>query len=97
MRCAYGASCSLRRRLRPLQSSEPVHPQERQAGSISLRVSSSVAADLLRCCKRDPNDLDTVYVLADYGQPTERLLCKGGALDVLYEFIAKHRYRGSAG
>jgi len=28
---------------------------------------SSAAADLLRCCKRDPNDLDIVYVLADYG------------------------------
>jgi predicted DCC family thiol-disulfide oxidoreductase YuxK len=81
-------------------------------------LQSSVAGDLLRRYQRNPDDLDTVYVVADYGQPTERVLWKGRAvvfvlkalgglwswarildflptavLDVLYEFVAKHRYR----
>jgi predicted DCC family thiol-disulfide oxidoreductase YuxK len=43
-------------------------------------LQSSVAGDLLRRYQRNPNDLDTVYVVADYGQPTERVLWKGRAV-----------------
>ena len=39
-----------------------------------------LAADVLRRYGRDPNDLDTVYVLAKYGAPNERLLWKGRAV-----------------
>jgi len=81
-------------------------------------LQSSIAGDLLRRYQRDPTDLNTVYVVADYGQPTERMLRKSRAvvfvlgalggvwgcarmldflptavLDVLYTFVATHRYR----
>lgn len=43
-------------------------------------LQGSVAHDLLRRYGRDADDLDTVYVVVDYGAPTERLLAKGRAV-----------------
>src|ERR1700694_1435092 len=43
-------------------------------------LQSSVGRDLLRRYQRNPNDLDTVYLVVDYDQPTERVLWKGRAV-----------------
>ncbi len=81
-------------------------------------LQSILASDLLRCYGHDANRLDTVYVVASYGEPGERLYAKAHAvlfvlrtlggvwglarvcaflpswfLDLLYDFVATHRYR----
>jgi predicted DCC family thiol-disulfide oxidoreductase YuxK len=43
-------------------------------------LQGALARDLLRSRGRDAGDLDTVYVVADYGGPREALLWKGRAI-----------------
>lgn len=43
-------------------------------------LQSDVAAQLLRRLGTDAVDLDTVYVVVDYGQPGERLLSRSDAI-----------------
>ncbi|MEP6717558.1 MAG: DCC1-like thiol-disulfide oxidoreductase family protein [bacterium] len=43
-------------------------------------LQSDLAATTLRRHDRDPHDLDTVYVVVDYGQPAERLLARSDAI-----------------
>ena len=43
-------------------------------------LQSDMAGTLLRRHDRDPHDLDTVYVVVDYGQSTERLLARSDAI-----------------
>jgi predicted DCC family thiol-disulfide oxidoreductase YuxK len=43
-------------------------------------LQGSLAGELLRRHGRDARDLDTVYVVADYGAPGERLLWKSRAI-----------------
>jgi len=55
---------------------------------------SSVAADLLRCCKRDPNDWTPCTYLAITGSHPNAFFAKvEGGMSYLYQFIAKHWYR----
>jgi len=43
-------------------------------------LQSDLASKVLQRHDRDPNDLDTVYVVVDYLQPTERLLARSDAI-----------------
>jgi predicted DCC family thiol-disulfide oxidoreductase YuxK len=43
-------------------------------------LQSPLAASLLRGYGRDASDLDTVYVIARYGEPSAKLLSKGRAV-----------------
>ncbi len=43
-------------------------------------LQSSIAGELLRHYGRDASDLNTVYVIVNYGAPDERLLSKGRAV-----------------
>jgi len=43
-------------------------------------LQSPLAAELLRRFGRDAKDLDTVYVVANYGEPGQHLLWKGRAV-----------------
>jgi len=43
-------------------------------------LQSDLANTLLQRHDRDPHDLDTVYVVIDYTQPTERLLARSDAI-----------------
>jgi predicted DCC family thiol-disulfide oxidoreductase YuxK len=43
-------------------------------------LQSDMANTTLQRHDRDPHDLDTVYVVVDYGQPTERLLARSDAI-----------------
>lgn len=43
-------------------------------------LQSDMASTTLQRHDRDPHDLDTVYVVVDYGQPTERLLARSDAI-----------------
>ncbi|HEX9630660.1 MAG TPA: DCC1-like thiol-disulfide oxidoreductase family protein [Pyrinomonadaceae bacterium] len=43
-------------------------------------LQSDLANKLLQRHDRDPHDLDTVYVVVDYTQPTERLLARSDAI-----------------
>lgn len=43
-------------------------------------LQSPLAGNLLRGYDRDATDLDTVYVIADYGEPAAKLLSKGRAV-----------------
>jgi predicted DCC family thiol-disulfide oxidoreductase YuxK len=43
-------------------------------------LQSDLATTTLQRHGRDANDLDTVYVIVDYGQPTERLLARSDAI-----------------
>ena len=43
-------------------------------------LQGSLAHDLLYRYRRDAGDLNTVYVIVDYGCPSERLLSKGRAV-----------------
>src|SRR6185503_10744355 len=43
-------------------------------------LQSDMASTTLQRHDRDPRDLDTVYVVVDYGQPTERLLARSDAI-----------------
>jgi predicted DCC family thiol-disulfide oxidoreductase YuxK len=47
-------------------------------------LQSAFAHEVLTRHGRDPRDLDTLYVVINHGQPSERLECKGrGALFIL--------------
>jgi predicted DCC family thiol-disulfide oxidoreductase YuxK len=48
-------------------------------------LQSDLANKLLQRHDRDPHDLDTVYVVVDYAQPTERLLARSDAILFLLE------------
>jgi predicted DCC family thiol-disulfide oxidoreductase YuxK len=43
-------------------------------------LQSDLASKVLQRHDRDPHDLDTVYVVVDYAQPTERLLARSDAI-----------------
>jgi predicted DCC family thiol-disulfide oxidoreductase YuxK len=43
-------------------------------------LQSDLASKLLQRHDRDPHDLDTVYVVVDYAQPTEHLLARSDAI-----------------
>ena len=43
-------------------------------------LQSNMASTTLQRHDRDPQDLDTVYVVVDYGQPAERLLARSDAI-----------------
>ncbi len=43
-------------------------------------LQSEFASSLLQRHGRDPRDLDTVYVVVEYAQPTERLLARSNAI-----------------
>ena len=43
-------------------------------------LQSDLASKVLQRHNRDPHDLDTVYVVIDYAQPTERLLARSDAI-----------------
>jgi predicted DCC family thiol-disulfide oxidoreductase YuxK len=43
-------------------------------------LQSEFAAQVLKRHGADPHDLDTVYVVVDYGQPGERLLARSNAI-----------------
>jgi predicted DCC family thiol-disulfide oxidoreductase YuxK len=43
-------------------------------------LQSDLASSLLQRHERDPHDLDTVYVVVDYAQPTEHLLARSDAI-----------------
>jgi len=43
-------------------------------------LQNEFASSLLQKHGQDPHDLDTVYVVVDYGQPTERLLARSDAI-----------------
>ncbi|HXL82178.1 MAG TPA: DCC1-like thiol-disulfide oxidoreductase family protein [Pyrinomonadaceae bacterium] len=43
-------------------------------------LQSELASSLLQKHGRDPRDLDTVYVVVDYGQPAEHLLARSDAI-----------------
>ena len=43
-------------------------------------LQSPLAAELLARYGRDPHDLDTVYVIANHGTPSEHILWKGRAV-----------------
>lgn len=43
-------------------------------------LQSDLASSLLQRHERDPHDLDTVYVVVDYAQPTEHLLSRSDAI-----------------
>ena len=43
-------------------------------------LQSDLANKVLQRHDRDPHDLDTVYVVVDYAQPTERLLARSDAI-----------------
>ncbi|HKP47623.1 MAG TPA: thiol-disulfide oxidoreductase DCC family protein [Pyrinomonadaceae bacterium] len=43
-------------------------------------LQSEIASAVLKKHGRDPHDLDTVYVIVDYSQPSERLLARSDAI-----------------
>jgi predicted DCC family thiol-disulfide oxidoreductase YuxK len=49
-------------------------------------LQSDLASTTLLRHNRDPHDLDTVYVVVEYGQPAERLLARSDAI----LFLLKH-------
>jgi len=42
-------------------------------------IQSAFAGNLIRAHGKEPDDLDTFYVLVDPGEPSEKLLSRGGA------------------
>lgn len=48
-------------------------------------LQSELASKVLQRHDRDPHDLDTVYVVVDYAQPTEHLLARSDAILFLLE------------
>jgi len=50
-------------------------------------LQSDFAGALLARHGKDPRDIDTVYVVADYGLPSERLLSRAGAIRYLFESL----------
>jgi len=54
--------------------------QDKQDRFRFASLQSDLANKLLQRHDRDPHDLDTVYVVVDYTQPTERLLARSDAI-----------------
>ena len=73
----YDGVCGLCNRLVQFLLKRDNHDRFRFAS-----LQSEFASDLLTRHGADPHDLDTVYVVVDYGQPNERLLARSDA--VLY-------------
>jgi len=46
-------------------------------------LQSELASKVLQRHDRDPHDLDTVYLVVDYAEPTERLLARSDAILIL--------------
>lgn len=73
----YDGVCGLCNRLVQFLLKRDTHDRFRFAS-----LQSTFANDLLTHHGRDPLDLDTVYVVKDYGQPSQSLLARSDA--VLY-------------
>ncbi len=55
-------------------------PRDKQARLRFAALQSPTARRLLARYGLDPSDLDTVYVIADWGAPTERALARSNAV-----------------
>jgi len=71
----YDGVCGLCNRLNQFLLKRDTHDRLRFAS-----LQSGLAASLLKRHGADPRDLDTVYVVLDYGQPGERLLARSDAI-----------------
>jgi predicted DCC family thiol-disulfide oxidoreductase YuxK len=71
----YDGVCGLCNRLNQFILKRDAHDRFRFAS-----LQSSLAATVLQRHGADPRDLDTVYIVLDYGQPTERLLARSDAI-----------------
>jgi predicted DCC family thiol-disulfide oxidoreductase YuxK len=71
----YDGVCGLCNRLNQFLLRRDRHDRFRFAS-----LQSRFAADLLKRHGADAHDLDTVYVVIDYGQPGERLLARSDAI-----------------
>ncbi|MDQ5843980.1 MAG: DCC1-like thiol-disulfide oxidoreductase family protein [Acidobacteriota bacterium] len=71
----YDGVCGLCNRLNQFLLKRDTHDRLRFAS-----LQSNFAAAVLLRHGADPHDLDTVYVVVDYGQPTERLLSRSDAI-----------------
>jgi predicted DCC family thiol-disulfide oxidoreductase YuxK len=78
----YDGVCGLCNRLNQFLLKRDTHDRLRFAS-----LQSNFAAAILLRHGADPNDLDTVYVVIDYGQPTERLLARSDAILYLLKQI----------
>ena len=71
----YDGVCGLCNRLNQF-----LLPRDEQARLRFAALQSPVARRLLARYGLDPSDLDTVYVIADWGAPTERVLARSKAV-----------------
>lgn len=71
----YDGVCGLCNRLNQFLLKRDTHDRFRFAS-----LQSDLAAELLQRHGVDSHDLDTVYVVLDYHQPSERLLCESDAI-----------------
>ena len=71
----YDGFCGLCNRLTQFLLKRDHHDRLRFAS-----LQSEFAAVILKRHGKDPNDLDTVYVVQDYGEPNERLLARSDAI-----------------
>jgi predicted DCC family thiol-disulfide oxidoreductase YuxK len=71
----YDGVCGLCNRLNQFLLKRDTHDRFRFAS-----LQSRFAEDLLKRHGADARDLDTVYVMVDYGQPNERLLARSDAI-----------------
>jgi predicted DCC family thiol-disulfide oxidoreductase YuxK len=71
----YDGVCGLCNRLIQFLLKRDKHDRLRFAS-----LQSGLAEDLLKRHDADAKDLDTVYVVIDHGQPTERLLARSDAI-----------------
>jgi predicted DCC family thiol-disulfide oxidoreductase YuxK len=71
----YDGVCGLCNRLVQFLLKRDHHDRLRFAS-----LQSEFAATLLKRLGADPHDLDTVYVVIDYGQPGERILARSDAI-----------------
>lgn len=71
----YDGVCGLCNRLNQFLLKRDTHDRFRFAS-----LQSDLAAGLLQRHGVDSRDLDTVYVVLDYHQPSERLLCESDAI-----------------
>ncbi|HAF12839.1 MAG TPA: thiol-disulfide oxidoreductase DCC [Blastocatellia bacterium] len=71
----YDGVCGLCNRLNQFLLKRDTHDRFRFAS-----LQSNFAADVLKRHGANPEDLDTVYVVIDYGQSTERLLTRSDAI-----------------
>ena len=71
----YDGVCGLCNRLNQFLLKRDTHDRFRFAS-----LQSDLAASLLKRHGADSSDLDTVYVVLDYNQPSERLLARSDAI-----------------